>query len=470
MKEEQKIGLLSSLIPHPSSLIPLLAALCVGMALRLVWVEDMEYKADEVWTFEQAGAGGLPWLGMNSSVDVPNPGMSLWVFVGLRALSGAEDPPGLTRAVQVVNCLALVLLVWFAWRHVPAGEREAWLWAAALVAVNPLAVLFHRKLWPPCVLPLLTLAVLWGWWYRGRRLPAFVWGLVGACLGQIHMAGFFFAGGFAAWALCYDRPARPASRGQPVGDAGRAEENKGVAWKAWLAGSLLGVLPLIPWAHHLLTHPSARPVNPHRWVHALEGKFWVRWFTESFGFGIDYTLGPTNFRDFLSWPRLGGQPTWLVGAAHAVIAAAALVLLGRAAVSLWRERGGLAARWVGRSSPTAFTQSAALWGFGLLLTLSCCSIHRHYMIVLFPLECLWVARLALARRAESPRLGRGLLAALWTAQLLISANFLAYVHTKQHIGAEYGTTYYSLVHTKEVTDSGLSAGPTCPASEPKPSR
>ncbi len=408
---------LPSFIVHHSSFIILLAAVCVGIALRLIWVEDMEYKADEVWTFEQARAadlsGGVPWLGMNSSVDVPNPGMSLWVFVGLRALSGAEDPPSLTRAVQVANCLALVLLVWFAWRHVPAGEREAWLWAAALVAVNPLAVLFHRKLWPPCVLPLLTLVMLWGWWYRQRRVPAFVWGLIGACLGQIHMAGFFFAGGFAAWALWHDR--------------------RGVAWKPWLAGSLVGALPLIPWAHHLLTHPSARPVNPHRWVHALEGKFWVRWFTESFGFGIDYTLGPANFREFLSWPRIGGQPTWLVAAAHAVIAAAALVLLGRAAASLWRERGRLADRWVGRSSPTAFTQNAALWGFGLLLTLSCCSIHRHYMIVLFPLECLWVARLALPRR--------GLLAALWTAQLLISASFLSYVHTKQHIGAEYGTAY-----------------------------
>jgi hypothetical protein len=402
-------------------------------------------------------------MGMNSSVDVPNPGMSLWVFVVLRTLSGAEDPPGLTRAVQVANCLALVLLAWFAWRHVRPPEREAWLWAAALVAVNPLAVLFHRKLWPPCVMPLLTLAMLWGWWYRGRRLPAFVWGLAGPCLGQIHMSGFFFAGGFAAWALFFER--------------------RRVAWKAWLAGSVLGALPLLPWMHHLLTHPSTRPVNPDRWVHALEGKFWVRWCTESFGWGIDYTLGRANFKEFLSWPVVGGHPTWLVAAAHALIAAAALVLLGRAAKSLWRDRGGLRARWVGRASPTAFTQSAALWGFGLLLTLSCFSIHRHYMIVLFPLECLWVARLALpqkrhltqrrqgAKEKESYSLssfapwrlcvrclpspsGRGLLAALWAAQLLISASFLTYVHAKQHIGAEYGTTYQAQQTTRPAGKPG----------------
>jgi hypothetical protein len=424
----------------------LLAALGAGCALRLLWPEDMEYKADEVWTFEQAKSadfrGGLPWLGMNSSVDVPNPGMSLWVFVGLRALSGAQDPPALTRAVQVANCLALVLLAWFAWRHVRPPEREAWLWAAALVAVNPLAVLFHRKLWPPCVMPLLTLAMLWGWWYRGRRLPAFVWGLVGPCLGQIHMSGFFFAGGFAAWALCFER--------------------RRVAWKAWLAGSVIGVLPLIPWMHHLLAHPSTRPVNPDRWVHALEGKFWVRWFTESFGWGIDYTLGRANFVEFLSWPLVGGHSTWLVAVAHALIAAAAVVLLGRAAVSLWRDRSELSGRWVGRTSPTAFTQNAALWGFGLLLTLSCFSIHRHYMIVLFPLECLWVARLALACGADGrPALrSRGLLAALWVAQLLVSANFLAYVHAKQHIGAEYGTTYQAQQTARQAGQARGLNGPT----------
>jgi 4-amino-4-deoxy-L-arabinose transferase-like glycosyltransferase len=379
----------------------------------------MEYKADEAWTFEHARGTdlvGVPWLGMPSSVDVPNPGMSLWVFVALRGLSGAHDPPGLARAVQVANCLALVLLAAFAWRR-RGGEREAWLWAAALVAVNPLAVLFHRKLWPPCVLPLLTLAALWGWWHRGRRGPAFVWGLVGACLGQIHMAGFFFAGGFALWAFLFDR--------------------RRAAWRAWLAGSLLGALPLVPWAWHLWNHPSGRPVNPERWVHALEGKFWVRWFTESFGLGIDYTLGP-HFREFLSWPVVHGRPTWLVGVCHLLIAAGAAALLVRAGVGLVRDRRDLAGRWVGRASPTAFTQSAALWGFGLLLTLSCFSIHRHYMIVLFPLEALWVARLALGGRA---RAGRAALGALWAAQLVISATFLAYVHDRQHIHSEYGSTY-----------------------------
>ncbi|HTU93671.1 MAG TPA: hypothetical protein VMF69_26565 [Gemmataceae bacterium] len=408
------------------AILGIVFALIAGAMLRLIWPADIEYKADEAWTFQHSHDSELPWLGMPSSVDIPNPGMSLWAFVLLQRLSGAEDPPSLARAVQLVNVAALVLLAGFAIFHVPRGEREAWLWAAALVAVNPLAVLFHRKIWPPCVLPLLTLTMLYGWWYRQRRGPAFLWGLLGVCLGQIHMAGFFFAGGFVLWALLFDRPWRQR-----------------VAWRSWLLGSVLGALPMLPWLVHLLTHPGERPINPHRWVHAFEMKFWVRWCLESFGLGIDYTFGP-YFREFLRYPMLAGRPTYLVAALHCFLAAVALLLMFRAAVELWRQRRQWRALWIGRGSASAFTQNAALWGFGLLLTLSSFSIHRHYMIVLFPLEFLWVARLALPAEA-GPRplhLGRAFLLALCCAQFFLSANMLSYIHTRQNFaGAEYGVPY-----------------------------
>jgi hypothetical protein len=401
-------------------------ALVAGAILRLIWVEDIEYKADEAWTFEHSQQAHLPWLGMPSSVDIPNPGMSLWVFTLLQRISGAQDPPSLARAVQITNIVALVLLVLFALRHVPREEREPWLWAAALVAVNPLAVLFHRKIWPPCLLPLLTLMMLYGWWYRQRRGPAFLWGLVGACLGQIHMAGFFFAGGFALWAALFDRPWRER-----------------VAWRSWLLGSALGALPMLPWLVHLLSHPAERPVNPHRWVHACELKFWIRWFTESFGLGIDYTFGP-YFAEFKRYPLVAGRPTYLVGLLHWLAVVIAILLLGRAIVLLWGQRGRWREHWIGRGSRTAFTQNAALWGFGLLLTLSSFSIHRHYMIVLFPLEFLWVARLALMSTGEQapPWRGRVALLSLWIVQFLISANMLAYIHQRQDFsGTEYGKPY-----------------------------
>jgi hypothetical protein len=112
---------------------------------------------------------------------------------------------------------------------------------------------------------------------------------------------------------------------------------------------------------------------------------------------------------------------------------------------VWRRRDHWRDLWIGRACSSAFTQNAALWGFGLLLTVSSFSIHRHYMIVLFPLEFLWVARLALAsaeERASSLRVGRLLLLSLWCIQFFISANMLNYIHVRQNLaGSEYGIPY-----------------------------
>ena len=177
--------------------VGLAVALLLGAGLRLIWVQDMEYKLDEAWTFDRARAVGeterFPWVGMLSSVEIRHPGMSIWVFLYLGKLSGTDDPTQLARACQLVNIAAILLLVVFALRAVPRAERESWLWATALVCLNPLAVLMHRKIWPPSILPLFTMMLLVCWWYRDRRWGALAWGLAGAILGQIHPAGFFFA-------------------------------------------------------------------------------------------------------------------------------------------------------------------------------------------------------------------------------------------------------------------------------------
>ena len=121
------------------------------------------------------------------------PGLSVWVFYPFGHLFGVDDPTGPARGVQLCSLAALVGLALFAWRCVPAAEREPWLWAVALTAVNPVAVLYHRKLWPPCMLPLFSAAFVISWWHRDRRWGAAAWGLVGASLGQIHVSGFLFA-------------------------------------------------------------------------------------------------------------------------------------------------------------------------------------------------------------------------------------------------------------------------------------
>lgn len=405
-------------------LLPLAAVLLAGAALRLIAAEDMEYKADEIWTFERTQPSPerpFPWLGMPSSAGMDNPGMSVWVFMALGKLFCVDDPVGLARVVQWLNVAAILLQVAFAWRYVPWPDREFWLWSAALMCVNPLAVLFHRKIWPPSVLPIFILTFLVAWWFRERRFSAFAWGLIGAVIGQIHMGGFHFAAAAVVWTWWLG--------------------GKRTAWKSWAAGSALGALPMIPWIKYLIDTHGTRPAANIKWEHIFEAKFWLRWFSEPFGWGLDYSLGD-DFTDYLSQPVIAGQPTWLIGALHAAAIVSAVWLL----VRIYRQRRmllGAAAR-VQLRLPTVMAQDIAMWGYGILLTLTLTPIHRHYMIIAYPLEFLWVARMALGAQPDHSRramTGRALLAGMCVVQLLISASFLGYVHVKQQIRGDYGPVY-----------------------------
>jgi hypothetical protein len=336
-------------------------------------------------------------------------------------LFDVDHPVSLARVVQWLNVTAILLQVAFAWRCVPWPDREYWLWSAALLCVNPLAVLFHRKIWPPSVLPIFIVAFLVAWWHRERRLAAFAWGLIGAVIGQIHMGGFHFAAAALLWT--WWRGGKPA------------------AWKSWIAGSALGALPMIPWLKYLFASHGSRPAANIKWEHLFEAKYWLRWFSEPFGWGLDYSLGD-DFVDYLSRPLIAGQATWFVGALHAAAIASA-VWLG---VRVYRQRRQLldAAAVAQARTPTVMSQDFAMWGYGLLLTLTLTPIHRHYMIIVYPLEFIWVARMALGARPDDSRramTGRALLAGMCALQLLISVSFLGYVHVKQRIRGDYGAVY-----------------------------
>jgi hypothetical protein len=246
---------------------------------------------------------------------------------------------------------------------------------------------------------------------------------VGGMVGFFYPAAMFLAAGFALWALLFDR--------------------RGVCWGPWLAGSALGALPLAPWFWYVATR-GAGAISQRRWSHLVEGKFWLRWVTEPFGISLEYSLGE-DFPDFLRSPLMAGRPTYLVGALHAVVCLAALAVVARLAWVLWQQRGRWGELAVGRGSPTAFTQNACLWGFGLIFTATLLPVHRHYMVITFPLMFLWLARAALSQRrrlAGALTWGRAFLAAVWAAQFLISAGFLAYVHVNQRpIRGDYGLPY-----------------------------
>jgi hypothetical protein len=71
-------------------------------------------------------------------------------------------------------------------------------------------------------------------------------------------------------------------------------------------------------------------------------------------------------------------------------------------------------------------------------------IHRHYMVIVYPLELLWLSRLALHTSGgtlELKKVGRLLLGTLCLAQALLSASFLSYIHTHNRIHGDYGVPY-----------------------------
>ena len=406
--------------------IALALALACGIALRLAWPLDIEYKTDERWTFEQVQAllagGAWPWIGMRTSFGPPNPGLSLWLFAGLGWLFAPQTPPQLARLVQGLNIAALLAFVAFARFAVPALRRELWLWAAALWAVNPVAIIYERKIWPPSVLPIFTVALIAAWWYRHRAVPAFLWGAIGALMTQIHLGAGLFAFALVLWtAITNWRSAR---------------------WLAWFTGSALGAVPLLPWLADALTQHREMLVR----VRLPIVQFFPRWATQPFGLGIHSFTGD-EFLDFLRSPVFSGTQTYVAGLAYGALAVLYVWMLVRLAAAI--GRGGLPSARVAflGDTPELILTNSALWGYGGLMTLLTAfglDSSRNYLIVIGPVMALWAAILVLEWAVPSdPRAGRRLLAGFCLLQAAISFGVLAYVHNVQIVRGDYGPTWLS---------------------------
>jgi hypothetical protein len=237
--------------------------------------------------------------------------------------------------------------------------------------------------------------------------------MVGAWLGQIQMAGFFFAAGLAGWTWLFDR--------------------RGVAWRWWLGGSAVGFAPALPWLWRTLTGDDLGDASRQ----VPNADFWREWLVEyPLGFDLHTTMG-SQWRSFLEFPTAGGTPLRLVLVTFVVIAGVALVIAVRAAVTLWpRRREAVAAV---RGSSTLLLATAGFVAFGLLLTFSFLHVYRHYLLTAFVLPFLTVALLGLARPGV---LSRRLLAVLVAALALLSVQFLAFIHVNDGAaGGDYGVSY-----------------------------
>lgn len=418
----------------------LIAAFLLGCILRLIWVGDMEYKLDEEYMFQRWLNLGYSetwnWLGMPSGVSVRNPGMSVWVFYLLGWLSHAQVPTDLCMAVRWLNIAALLLLGCFIYIYIHKNSTEnkitePWLWAFTFAAINPLAVMYQRKIWAQSVLPFFCVLFLMTWWKRHKHGSAFSWGLIGAIMGQIHMSGFFFALAFLIWTVFFERTLGPVE--------------KRFKWKAWFFGSIIGLLPLIPWVYHNFTQPAAASkiyggIGP-----LLELRYWMFWLSDAFGLHMGHSLGVglsnsilIQNSDFFRYPPINNQPTYIMAAIHLIIVILLAFLLITGTYHIEKRIKSWAKILIGSEYNSHFAQNAAAFGYGSILMLSTITVRRYYLIITYPFEWLWLARTALIHGTR----GRKILVALWLCQLAITCCFLHYIH-KNH-GApngDYGIAY-----------------------------
>jgi hypothetical protein len=385
--------------------------LFIAAALRLAFPADIEYKGDEKFMFAQSQAIGVtlpyPDLGMRSSIGLRNPALSLWLFVALARLFHAMDPIALTCAVECLNIGAFFLLFWVIEKILPAAEqREPWMWSLVLAAVNPFAVLFHRKIWAQDTLPFFCVALLAGWFKRETITGAFAWGFFGVILGQIHMSGFFLAASLLFFTIFL---------------AHRFDVHQKVHWPSWILGSVIGAIPLITWIQYVINfHGTVRSID---WSNMLTLRYWYYWLTDTFGFGLNYSLGK-YFEEFVQLP-------W-VAAAHLSIALAAAAIFYFA---IRRWSGGQKLPFKGES---ALALTSAGIGCGILMVMARISIHRYYLIATFPFEFYWLARIS----CEDGFRGQCLLTVIALSELTLSISFLFFIHLHHGaFGADYGIGY-----------------------------
>lgn len=403
------------------------AAFVAGALLRLIWPTDIHYLADEAWTYGKlmaARAGeGWPSLGMATSRGPRNAPLSVWLFIVLGYVSGATTPEGLTRAVAVLGLVARAAALVIPWRLVKEPrDRLAWTWGIVLTLSTPTLVFLERQIWPPSLFPIFLVALVAAWMRRDTTLGALAWGFVGALLGQIQMAGFFFAPALAFWTKLF-------------GDRATHAAAKRARWLPWLFGSAAGALPAAGWLVYLASdrpHVSGAP-----WWLRFRLEFYQYFFSEPSGLSGEFVLG----RDVLSamrYPIVLGVPTWLGAVGHVCAAVASFVIATRALAHLWRRRRHLRQMARGRTD-TGILVAATLVGMGAMMTLPSMHVHRQYLLAAFPLPFVWAARAALLR----PRAHRWLLL-LSGGTFLLSFAFLSFLRDTG-ASAESGKTYRTQV-------------------------
>lgn len=394
---------------HSTTRVWLFACFVLGCVARLLWWGDVEYKYDEQLMFEMAhhavNTGTLPWVGMKSGAGIVNPGFSVWPFALFANFS--TTPLGMTLWVIGLNVLTMAL--WLTWwtKKKPGPEKELWAWGMCLFFVNPLAVVYARKIWAQDLLPFFVFFFLWAFEGREKKWGSFFVGFLGPILGQLHLSGFFAAGALSLSSFVLDWK----------------RQRRLVQWKLWFLGSVIGSIPLLFW---LETGLETLGAGSRSFAEIFSFKFFTQSFANATGLNL-ITLFRGNldlYKEFLLGPKIGFSSA-LVAVGHAVMLALGLH-------GLYRWLRNKVAFAVPEFSSTLFFCYMLVGGLALQLSRS--TVHAHYTIVFFPVLFVFLARCHMDR----PKLLR----AMVVVQCLLTFLFLSFVHKHHGIpGGNYGTAY-----------------------------
>jgi 4-amino-4-deoxy-L-arabinose transferase-like glycosyltransferase len=402
--ESRRADLLRWTRPHRVELTLLLIIAAAALA-RLLWLDLMEFKADEAEACrlalhalgrDEPGIGSFfPTTALTASVGFAFP--PLYVYVLALPLAIVRDPLAAAVFVAATNVVAV-------WLCFIAGRRYfstfVGLASASLFALSPWAIVYSRKIWSPNLLPICTCAFLIALheFLVEKRPRGAVWLLLvaGAAV-QFH----FSAGLLVVLVVVAFVIGRDALRWRhlALGAAGLAVLYAPYIWHAIVVGHLYEAVP------------GKHPGIPRRFLDSAQDTLAV------------------GFEDRL-WRVLGTQSVFAfpLSMAFGTVAFGALLWSCRE----WRTRSAARARLL-----------LPLWFILPLVSLTVLPItpFEHYFVVLYPLPFigLAVALEALSRRQR--RLGWVALAGCLAVSLAFDAQLFRTVVADGGAPGEYGIAY-----------------------------
>ncbi|MBI5793573.1 hypothetical protein HZA87_00590 [Candidatus Uhrbacteria bacterium] len=282
----------------PAALLSL--AIIIGVVVRFLALDAMEFKGDEFKAFALAAAylqhGALPQVGLQSSTGLFNPPfflVLLWPALLIRT-----DPVFVTGWIVLLNAAGILGLLLFLRR---LGGTLFSLSATAIVATAPWLFVLSRKIWAQDAL--FPFLILTGWLlisYARDRRPWQLWSAAAgmALLTQLHMSSFPLPVAAALWlAILRIRP-------------------------RWRDVAIAVIIFLLLYAPYISFHVQDDFRNLMQTTTSNAGSIFdqVRWMVGINGaIGLDYVWGPLKPAAILSWIVAAADAgTWILGIAAVV--------------------------------------------------------------------------------------------------------------------------------------------------------